>query len=262
MEKEPRKASDVLLELEKKMDLALSIIRTQDMSIKILSNKLNSVLEALQKQTVAPPKITVEAVNTFRPQPTVFPDYDKQVPVAAESKLPVDNTPQGFRRTSRPETFAGDNAFTNPVKPTSVEPKFPVQVPKAPPGRGPQAPSPPPGREAEVMLPVSPKKVGTTNKATADMAQNTIPVMQRVVNSQGKSLFLADVEITDTSTLEMVTKTRTNGAGKWMASLAVGDYRVVVRKLEPSNKQKMEAVQNIHVDGTASRLDLETVIIK
>lgn len=257
MEKEPRKATDVLLELEKKLDLALSIIRTQDMSIKILSNKFNIILEALQKQATIPPKITVEAVNTARPTVNIM-NTESQIPISAESKLPMDNSPQGFRRTSRPETFAGDNSYLPPSRATiAAEPKFPVQVPKPPPGRG--SMTPPPGREAEVILPQSTKKVAIKQSSETG---NSIPVMQRVVNSQGKSLFLADVEITNNSTLEIVSKTRTNGAGKWMATLGVGDYSVVIRKLEPSNKQKMEATQNIHVDGSVQRLDLETIIIK
>jgi hypothetical protein len=264
LDKEPRKATDVLLDIEKKLDIALNIIRTQDLSIKILSNKLNGVLEALEKQSKEPPKITVEAVNTMRPPPNPFQDPAKQIMVSSEFNLPLEETPKGFRRTSRPETFAGDNAYLNKQGP--VDPKFPVQIPKAPPGRDPQRP--PPGREAEVVVaPPAPKPKAPTNvrQQPAGGPQSSIPVMQRVVNAQGKSLFLADVEIIDLASMQPVPSTvkiRTNGTGKWMTSLGVGNYRVIIRKLEPANKQRLEATQDIQVDGSVSPLELQTIIIK
>jgi hypothetical protein len=264
MDGEPRKASEVLLELEKKMDIALGIIRSQDLSIRILSNKLNNVLDALAKQPAPAQKITVEAVNTIRPPTNIFQDPSKQIAISSEATLPVEDSPQGFRRTSRPETFAGDNAYLN-QKPKQqeakpIEPKYPVQIPKI--NRNPNAP--PPGRDAEVVIP-SAKKAATVqpvaNKVQS-VIQNAVPVMQRVVNSQGKSLFLADVEITDIGTMSLVSKTRTNGTGKWMASLGVGNYRVVIRKLEPASKQQLEVSQDIQVDGQTSPLDLQTIIVK
>jgi hypothetical protein len=271
---EPRKASDILLELEQKLDTALSIIRTQDLNIKILSNKLNSILEALEKKN-AEPKVMVEAVNTARmpvspiQQVTQF-DPERQVPVAAEAKLPVEVEPRGFRRTSRPETFAGDDAYL-PAPPTAIEPKFPVQVPnnmpKPPPGRGPM--SPPPGRtvEATVVAPTpkpvpAPEVPSLPQKQQVTVVQNAIPVAQRVVNGSGKSLFLAEVEIIDLSSMQQIYKTRTNGTGKWMASLGVGEYRVIIRKFEAATKEKLEVTQDIQVDGSQSPLELQTVIIK
>lgn len=273
MTSEPRKASDILLELEQKLDTALNIIRTQDLNIKILSNKLNSILEALEKKT-AEPKVMVEAVNTARvpvspiQQMSQF-DPERQVPVVAEAKLPVEVEPKGFRRTSRPETFAGDDAYL-PSPPTAMETKFPVQVPnmpKPPPGRGPM--SPPPGRtvEATVVAP-TPKPVPVPEaqpmpqKQQVTVVQNAVPVMQRVVNGSGKSLFLAEVEIIDLASMQQIYKTRTNGTGKWMASLGVGEYRVIIRKFEAATKEKLEVTQDIQVDGSQSPLELQTVIIK
>lgn len=263
MEKEPRKASEVLLELEQKLDTALSIIRTQDLNIKILSNKLNSILEALEKQAVAAPKFSVEAVNTARPLPPVSPfqqlpelDPEKQIPISSEFKLPMESEPKGFRRTSRPETFAGDDAYLPQA------PKFPVQIPQSPPGRNPNAP--PPGRTAEVVVP-SPKKAESAPKQSrqpVNVVQNAIPVMQRVVNGFGKSLYLADVEIIDLSNMTQVAKTRTSANGKWMASLGIGNYRVIIRRHDAITKEKLEVSQDIQVDGTQSPLELQAIIVK
>jgi len=50
VEKEPRKATDIILNLESKVDILLSIVRSQDLNIKILSNKLNSIIEKLEQE--------------------------------------------------------------------------------------------------------------------------------------------------------------------------------------------------------------------
>jgi predicted phage tail protein len=89
-----------------------------------------------------------------------------------------------------------------------------------------------------------------------------VPVEQRVVDRNGKSVFLADVEIMDVSSGEQVSKSRTNGTGKWMAALPLGNYKVTVRKLESLTREKVEAIQTIKVDGTESPLKLPMVIIK
>ena len=253
------------------MDIALNIIRTQDMNIKILSNKLNTIAETMEKKSADTPKFTVEAINTA-PQRQLPPQVqvgdrvdDRDFFISHEDKLPLEVEPKGFRRTSRPETFAGDDAYL-PKSSSAATPKYPVQMPAAPPGRGPNAP--PPGRESTAVVP-SPvhapketKPVQESPKPASVVLQNAIPVMQRVVNAHGKSLFLADVEIIDLATMQQVTKTRTNGTGKWMASLGIGDYRVIIRKLEATTKERLEVTQDIHIDGSQSPFELQTVIIK
>jgi putative ATP-grasp target RiPP len=271
LENEPRKASEVLLELEKTVNILLSIIRAQDLNIKILSNKLNTVIENMNKQPPAA-KFTAEAVHTARPLPPVSPfqqtfelDPERQIPVSSEARLPMEMEPQGFRRTSRPETFAGDDSYL----PQSTPQTDKIQMPKAPPGRG--GPTPPPGRTAEVVVPPAATKQKATaptakqqhqQPRTQNIVQNAIPVMQRVVDSSGKSLFLADVEIIDLATMQSIYSTRTNGMGKWMASLGIGTYRVLIRKMEKLTGSKKETPQDIQVDGTQSPLELQTIIIK
>lgn len=269
---EPRKASEILLELEKKLDIALNLIRSQDLNIKILSNKLNSLQEALGKVQASPQKIVVEAVNTARPmmqaspfQQTIEMDLEKQIPVSADFNLPLEEEPQGFRRTSRPETFAGDDVY--------LPQKYPTQLPKMPAPQQARSPNaPPPGRTAnvnplaEAVVPqvATQKAAPPTPKAQPvahNIAQNAVPVEQRVVSGHGRSLFLADVEIIDLQTMSS-SKTRTNGSGKWMASLAVGDYRIIIKKFESATKESLEATQEIHIDGSQSPLQLPAVILK
>src|SRR5258706_16404837 len=150
MGQEPRKATDVLLDLETKVTELLGIIRAQDLNIKVLSNKLNDVIGRLDKQQATTPKFVVEAVQAPLRASIVPPTFDqipagepeRNIPVTAESKLPQAMTPQGFRRSSRPETYAGDNAY---LPHPEQEMKMPMQLPKMPPVR--QDPNgPPPGR--------------------------------------------------------------------------------------------------------------------
>ena len=306
---EPRKATDVLLDIETKVNALLDIVRSQDLVIKVLSNKLNDVMGKLEKQSQAAPKFTVEAIQqpvvapAFPPGFTQIPagDPERNIPIAAESKLPETSAPQGFRRNSRPETFAGSKDHL--AEQEFPEFKMPVQIPKGPPGR--QSPDmPPPGRtQGDVVTAMVPPQAtanprgnkgnkgvmggpepkgspfappGTPNPMMAQeqvappgqpghpghSPQGQIPVMQRCVDKNGKSIFLADVEITDLSTGQPFFKTRTNGAGKWMASLGIGAYRVVVTKRASGNKGMLEAIQDVQVDGSKSPLELPMVIIK
>ena len=313
---EPRKATDVLLDVESKVSMLLDIIRAQDLNIKVLSNKLNDVIGRLEKQQAAPPKIVVETTQTAPIAPPMMPptftqipagEPERNIPVTAESKLPQAESLQGFRRNSRPETYAGDNAI---LPRPEQEIRMPVQLPKTapmgrngvmpPPGRGPGseviatvppeatnprnnkkgvfappnprgtpmapmgAPNPmmaPPGTPNPMMSPME-EQAPLSAQEQMQVAQGQIPVMQRCVDRNGKSIFLADVEIADLSTGQPAFKTRTNGTGKWMASLGIGAYRVTISKRASQNKEKLEAVQDIQVDGAQSPLELPMMIIK
>jgi hypothetical protein len=50
MGQEPRKATDVLLDLESKMETMLDLIRNLDLTSKLNSNKLNDLAERLDRQ--------------------------------------------------------------------------------------------------------------------------------------------------------------------------------------------------------------------
>lgn len=271
MSNEPRKATDILIDLEGKIDNLVSLIKAQNFAQQIVNNKLNELMDKLAKQPPVPQRVTVEAVNTkaiptvpTSPLTTFTPsDPERQVPVSAETRLPETSAPKGFRRTSRPESFAGDDAYLSPTQ-EQPQPKFPIQMPKGP----------PPGRGSESEVIVQPKQSAKQTPAQQQMppqpvppvrpqtVQAAVPVIQRVVNRDGKSIFLADVEVTDLSTSQQIYKTRTNGSGKWMASLGAGAYRVIIRKKGTSTAERMEATQDVQVDGSQSPLELQTIIIK
>ena len=208
MTQEPRKATDVLIEIESMVRSLLDMVRAQDLNIKVLSNKLNDVCAKLDKHQQSSPKIIVEAVQATPTQNLTmarnFPqmpsgDLDRNIPISAEMALPQENSPQGFRRTSRPETYAGDNAYLKKQSKT--------QICKSPPGRS---------ITPEIIVPSQPPS--PQNKKTATQkplinvpppqqsTQGQIPVMQRCVDKNGKSIFLADVHITDMATNQHIFK--------------------------------------------------------
>jgi hypothetical protein len=264
LEKEPRKASEVLLEVESKLDTVLALLQSHDLTNKIISNKLSALLDKLNSQPPAPPQITVEAVNTYanafnQSNPV---DPDKTIPVSSDDRLPVEEAPNGFRRTSRPETYSGDNSYRQPVPKKQEEVKYPTQIPRA---NGKSEVVVPPAalnRETGQVFPPPPSTPTNQDKQASGPTHNVIPVTQRVVDATGKSAFLADVEVTDLSTMQSVFKTRTNGTGKWSAPLQVGTYRVVIRKRESLTKEKLEAAQDIQIDGLTSPFELPLMIIK
>ena len=88
---EPKKASDILIEVQTKLDLVLDYVKSQDFNMKLLSNKLNALIE-----NKAAPKLTIEAVNIADAL---------SVPVNQEASIETDLSPKGFRRTSRQESF-------------------------------------------------------------------------------------------------------------------------------------------------------------
>lgn len=247
MEKESRKASEVLLELEAKINVLLNLARTQDLTIKLLSNKVNILMEKLNSPIEKLDNIKIEAIDTFGAA------LKNSKLVQSEPPLLMEEKPQGFRRTSRPETYAGDDSY---LKKESSTIRFPMQIPKL--------------QEPEVIVPnsmVDSKSVEIApsiinKKIKHKSSENLISIVQRVVDKNGKSVFLADVEVLDEQSKQLINKTRTNGAGKWMLSLASGQYKIFIKKREALNKEKLEVIQTIQVDGIENPQNLPMVIIK
>lgn len=264
MTDEPRKASDVLLELLSEVKTLNGLVRAQDLNIKILSNKLNEVMNKVNSAPVVQPSASAPPAPKLPPQSplqNVPLDPERQVPISAEVKLPSTNQPDGFRRTSRPETFDPT------AQKKQQEPKFPVQIPKAPPGRQAESIMDVVAEAPKLKKPAAPPSPFPPPQAPAPqqkqpIVQNAIPIAQRIVDSTGKSIYMADVEIVDAQTLQPVYKTRTSGTGKWMASLGVGSYRVNIHKSASNQRAEVKAEQDVYVDGSRSPLELQTLIIR
>jgi hypothetical protein len=246
---EPRKATDVLASVEAKVEVMLGIVRSQDLNIKVLSNKLNELMKKLEEQP--PNKIIVETVQTAPkpPDPAIFPqlqpDPERSVPIMADASIPQTQTPEGFRRTSRPETYVDDKA---PLVLLQSPDRSIGEIPSQSNARKIDVPKAPPIAMIEQPIPTS--------------AQGQIPVMQRCVNKDGKSIFLAEVEVVDLNTKQQVFKGRSNATGKWMNSFPKGIYRAIITKRESLTKEKLEAAYDFKVSGSEVKMELPNLVIK
>lgn len=203
---EPRKASDILVSLENQVNQLLQLVRSQDLNIKILSNKLNVLLNG--GATISEEYVAVT--------PTIK--------ISTENQIPMETSPKGFRRVSRPETYAN-----TPIIPPS-EPVFQDYTPPA-------------------------------SQPTVTQVNVKIPVSQKILSEEGKALFLTDVEIIN-SEGKVEYKTRTNSAGTWNAVLSPGSYKVHLRKTETLSKKQINLIQNIVIDGLTPVKKLPDLIAK
>lgn len=255
MTSSPRTASDILLALEAKVDQLTSMVHAQDLNLRILSNKLNLLLEQMKERPSPPPvnPYTASAEGGVIPAPLLQNRgmLSKQPMIKIETdKLPIQETPQGMRRTARTD---------GPSKPPPVQRQLQIQDP-SPPNmsafkqqlEAQATPTPEPEEEMPEFKAFEnlPPQLENTNK---------VAVIQRVVDKNGKSVFLAEIDILDEDN-NKIFSTRTNGMGKWQASLNVGNYKIRISRRELVTKQKVEKYQNIVVDGRVSQLTLDQLI--
>jgi len=232
MENGQRKATDILLELESKLNLILEISKNQDLNLKLLSNKINilsskiddNIKSAIKIDNVGTDAIESQINNAFLSTP-----YDLS--------LKVDDSPSdGFRRTSRPETFSKNNKSAQTLQKNVVI-----------------------NENVQDIIFQSPKNEKVEKETSQSFG--AIPVVQRIVDKNSKSVFLADVEVKSSSG-EIVIKTRTNGTGKWVGSLNPGTYKVMVKKRESISKQQLECVKEIKISESKDTLILEDIVLK
>jgi len=84
----------------------------------------------------------------------------------------------------------------------------------------------------------------------------------QVLNRGNEVLFLANIEVLDTNN-ELVSQTRTNTKGRWMMSLAPGDYQVHVTKRFPpdSGKKSIDTEYQISVPPSDKPLELDPFLV-
>lgn len=229
-----RKATDILVSIEAKLESLINYQKSQDLNNKILSNKLNNLLSMLntsstnidvQTKPPAAHQIKIEAADLAP---------NKNIKIYSDNNIPVDPSPNGVRRTSRPESE--NNKFTPPSNQSDniKEDNF-INYPEI--------------KEEKFI----PPKLSETRNAQ---------ITQRVIDKNNKSIFLAEVEIKSIKDDSLVAKTRTNSLGKWIATLPVGDYKVGIKKRETSGKQKIEIFQDLNIDGNKTLIELNDLIVK
>lgn len=99
-EDKPRKASEVVLELERKLDLMVKIAAGTDTNTKLLLDRLNKICNLLES---IDSKLDGGAMSSS--------DFSPEVPEKAVVSAPpieVETAPLGSRRTARPETYPSE----------------------------------------------------------------------------------------------------------------------------------------------------------
>ena len=237
MDNSPRKASDIILSLEQKIEQLIKSNNSLDLNLKILSNKINKVVEKLETTNVLAPSpiFSSNVLNASNSENTMETETDtfinhhndgQSVLIQKNEALTLSEEPTGFRRTSRPDT---------------IKKNMPASIINAP-----------------IPAPVEvPQSIGSSY-----MNSSKVPVQQRVVDKNGKAMYMADVEIVNSDTRQMVFKGRTSAIGKWIAPLDIGQYKVTIKKHESATKEKIEISQNLLVDGSKTPLELPIVIAK
>lgn len=220
MSDQPKKATDILVEVSSKLDTVLSLVRNLELSNKLINNKLNQLI---QKPTT---QISVEAEKTV------------EVPI-----IEVEKNPQGIRRTSRD------------VEPISYKK---IELPKAPQAINTDIIVP----SAPIPVPVDVQAKPVAEEKLHNFEISNVPVSQRVVDKNGKSVFMAIVSIYNASTGKLIKDIKTSSVGKWMISLPPGEYKAYILKKDPAKDSKpSEGTQVFTIDGKAPTLELPNIII-
>ena len=217
-EKKVRTATEVLLSLENKIDLMMQMLRGTDLNLRVISNKLGLLLEnpGHQNAEIDNPYTVAIAPPALQPNFKMKVADQLEEVVPKEAPLSTDVSPVGFRRISRPETYTSAASATQ--------------------GKNVPTPSLP-------QLEMHSAKIGQSKVQHEPSMETMVPISQRVCDKGGKSIFLASVDIIDLATQATAAKTRTNGVGKYQASLTPGDYKVVIKPPKGA-----EIVQHLTID--------------
>lgn len=195
-----RKATDILLDMEERLNIALKMISNLDMNMKIVVNRLN------QQSNIQPGQT----------QPVQF-----QTPISNLPSLPQPEDKQVIETS--PEDIVG--LSEKPIKSAR-----------------------------------SPRSSVDTNNIEVKSGKK-VPVQQRLVDQNGKDLFLAELQIMDVEKKNLIAKVRTNAAGKWQAALQPGRYSIQIVKTDSSTKKKYEATNDVNIPNIDAVFTLPTFIM-
>ena len=112
-----RKASDILVSLEKKIDMMNRITAGQDLNSKLMLDRLNRICVLLEgisqfsQPSVTEPIVALEDVQDAESEAIVDP-------------IVVETNPTGFRRTARPESYPTTEEFASQDKVVAVAQKI------------------------------------------------------------------------------------------------------------------------------------------
>ena len=237
---EQRSATEVLLEIEQKVEYLIKQLASTDLNIKILSNKINNLSQGQLVAPVATATPPVQNTNQQFSNTNIFNQPNVplgQVKIDPEQQLPITDSVVGQRRTSRDASFGvvAEPVVQRQSNQQSLLPSPPQQQPQ-------------PVAQATALD--SSKQQNQADKSH----QLKVPVSQRIVNEKGKAIFLANITISDEKGNVVENGKRTSANGKWNALLSPGRYKVSIVK------NKVESLQDITVGNQP--LELNTAIIR
>lgn len=200
-----RKATDVLIDVETKVNELLAYVKNIDLKMAILLDKLNSFTAETPKKQVHVETPDVE-----------FPPYQPSAP------SPFTSTPDMKRKLQMALEQAQESELADEIT-------------------------------AEV------KQSGKRRNLRfhGESQSRQIPVQQRIVYSDGKNVYMANVEIFDSNN-KLVNKTTTDQVGKWKIPLPPGKYTISVSKAGTPLKPKVELRYEETVPEQDSTVELET----
>lgn len=213
-----RKATDIILELEDKLDQALSMLKNLEFKMSILLNQRQpSPPQPSPPQASAPQNIAhVDSKSSIGP---------KQEVALVASKPSVFQSAPDLKSKLQKALLEAKQDSKNPVSSSSDDEVF----------------------EFKNADQVSNSKENLSKK---------IPVQQRIVYPDGKNVYMANVEIYSVDG-SLVKKTNTNQVGKWMMLLASGRYKIKVTKSGSGQKPKIDIEYDISVPVTETTFELE-----
>lgn len=226
----PRKASDVVIDLEQKVDLLTKLVYGNDLHSKLMLDRLNRIASSLEelvrlgRGTSGPANQQTNQVEARTGSGPTRPSF---VPASLGDQ-------EGDFPSFRPQT-EGD---VSSVLIHREEPGFSMSVEKEPVGI------------RRTARPESYTEQSQNKKLT--------PVFQKVFDQTGnKMIFMADVEIYRAEDHSLALKTRTTAAGKWQAPLPSGAYVVSIMKRENAGRKRLEYEKMFEVSESDSPIELE-----
>lgn len=298
-EAQPRTASQVILDLEAKIDTLTELVKAQTFANQLLSNKILELTQSVKAMSTMPTpqnaanpamrvptaeavdaitQLPISPIHSFKPT-----DPERQIPIFAEKKIMDVRELVAQRRNAKPDNTAPVQEEVMEFQPYAPKPPTNARQVSQQPQQQPnereslasyvqkQASQPQAKQTAQQQVQQTDRRSTATPQQSQQptqqegkfVVQNAVPITQRVVDGNGKSQFLAEVEIVNADTSKLALKTKTNANGKWVASLSPGNYQVVIRKKgNGGNIKDLQAVQTIPIDGNTSPLEIKTITIK
>lgn len=213
-----RKASEILLGIEKDTKEILAYLRNLDQNHKILMERMR----LLESRFPAAPVIS----TIFSPSAAVSKSTKSNSPFETPSDLK--SKIQAAMASAKAEEPGILNKVEREI--SEVEVEFP-ELQKA------------------SVLEKSPE--------LKNLQSRVIPVQQRVTYSDGKNIYMAAVSIIDNNG-KLYKETKTNQTGKWMAPLPNGEYTVQISKSGTPIKPAINVKYTITVPNQDEPLELES----